>query len=416
MVTIVKHEWHQHDRQYAIELDEALLSEIYPDLDEDEIAQKLADIESGEVDYEEVINDAYENDVEIEWDFQYDDCWTDRKGGYDVTYELGDESSWVTPDTPPEPTHKCTKCKWKGQSYDADWQWEDQAGNQYDEAKHVCPMCDSELELTEHGVVEEEAKKKRMAEIDTMLEEDDDEMSDEEAAEALAELTRAVDALGAQVGALDDDSLQESYPEDTYTIRIWGRTREIGVSKIKKAQYDYWSDEDHESDLSDALNENYDYDDNETPKAARFDLPYYEYQDKISFWGFDQDDTHMTIEDSEGETIYEGDLESFFGEAHGEEDSRWECTEEQEELYPEYLGKGYWLMWTQGGKGSCIQTTIEGVFEPKKLKALNWDVQGTSVVTRLVYDGVELDDEGMDSEHDNWRGQWSQFDVYHNKK
>ena len=32
------------------------------------------------------------------------------------------------------------------------------------------------------------------------------------------------------------------------------------------------------------------------------------------------------------------------------------------------------------------------------------------------YDGEELDDQGMDSEHDNWRGQWSQFDVYHNKK
>ena len=31
-------------------------------------------------------------------------------------------------------------------------------------------------------------------------------------------------------------------------------------------------------------------------------------------------------------------------------------------------------------------------------------------------DDVELDDYGMDSEHDNWRGQWSQFDVYHNKK
>jgi hypothetical protein len=73
-------------------------------------------------------------------------------------------------------------------------------------------------------------------------------------------------------------------------------------------------------------------------------------------------------------------------------------------------------MWTQGGKGSCIQTTIEGVFEPKKLKVFNWDIQGTSVVTRLVYDGDELDDEGMDSEHDNWRGQWSQFDVYHNAK
>ena len=29
---------------------------------------------------------------------------------------------------------------------------------------------------------------------------------------------------------------------------------------------------------------------------------------------------------------------------------------------------------------------------------------------------IEIDDEGMDSEHDNWRGQWSQFDVYHNAK
>jgi hypothetical protein len=160
----------------------------------------------------------------------------------------------------------------------------------------------------------------------------------------------------------------------------------------------------------------YDYDENETPKAARFDFPYYEYQGKHSFWGFDQDDTHMTIENSEGETIYEGDIESFFSDAHGEEDSRYDCSEELEELYPEHLGKGYWLMWTQGGKGSCIQTTIEGVFEPKKLKVLNWDIQGTSVVTRLVYDGDELDDEGMDSEHDNWRGQWAQFDVYHNTK
>jgi hypothetical protein len=117
MVTIVKHEWHQHDRQYAIELDADMLSEIYPDLDEDEIAEKLQQIADGEVDYEDVINDAYDNDVEIEWEFQYDDCWTDRKGGYDVTFELGDESSWVEPDKEPEPTHKCTKCRWTGRSY-----------------------------------------------------------------------------------------------------------------------------------------------------------------------------------------------------------------------------------------------------------------------------------------------------------
>lgn len=417
MVTIVKHEWHQHDRQYAIEIDEALLSEIYPDKEEDEIKVILDGISDGTYDYEDVINDAYENDVEIEWEFQYDDCWTDRKGGYEVTYELGNEDSWHSEPEPPPHTHKCTKCKWTGQSYDAEWSWVDKDGNEIDDPRKICPYCESDTELTEAGVIAEKESAERSARWAEETEEEDEELVDEnELEEALEELKAEFEDLDAAFNVGTDDSLKESYPEDTYTIRVWGRTREIGVHKIKKQQYEHWSSEEHEDDLSDALNENYDYDENKTPKAARFDLPYYEYQDKISFWGFDQDDTHMTIENSEGETIYEGDIESFFSEAHGEEDSRYDCADELEELYPEYLGKGYWLMWTQGGKGSCIQTSIEGVFEPKKLKVLNWDIQGTSVVTRLVYDGDELDDEGMDSEHDNWRGQWSQFDVYHNIK
>lgn len=90
MVTIVKHEWHQVDEQYHMELDENLLSEIYPDLDDDELAEKLEQIQSGEIDITEVINDAYHNDVELDWDHHYSDCWTARKGGYDVTYEVGD--------------------------------------------------------------------------------------------------------------------------------------------------------------------------------------------------------------------------------------------------------------------------------------------------------------------------------------
>jgi hypothetical protein len=413
MVTIVKHEWHQHDRQYAIEIDEALLSEIYPDKEEDEIKVILDGIADGTYDYEDVLNDALDNDVEIEWEFQYDDCWTDRKGGYDVTYELGDEDSWHSEPEPPPHTHKCTNCKWTGQSYDAEWSWVAKDGTEIDDPRKVCPYCESDVELTEAGVAEEKASAERTARWAKEAAEDDEELVDE------AELEEALEELKAEFETLtteDDGSLQESYPEDTYTIRIWGRTREIGVHKIKKAQYEHWSSEEHEDDLSDALNENYDYEENKTPKAAQFDLPYYEYQGKHSFWGFDQDDTHMTIENSEGETIYDGDIESFFSDAHGEEDSRYDCAEELEELYPEHLGKGYWLMWTQGGKGSCIQTTIEGVFEPKKLKVFNWDIQGTSVVTRLVYDGAELDDEGMDSKHDNWRGQWAQFDVYHNTK
>ena len=126
----------------------------------------LKDIASGDVDIETVIDDAWENDIDIDWDFQYDDCWTDRKGGYEVTYEIGDESSWVD-NSPPEPTHKCTKCKWTGQSHDADWNFDEQ--DEDGETEKICPMCESDLALTEHGVVEEAARKKRMDEIDKMF-------------------------------------------------------------------------------------------------------------------------------------------------------------------------------------------------------------------------------------------------------
>jgi len=167
MVTLVKHEWHQVDAQFAVEIDEDTLSEIYPDLKKKEIKKLLKDIENGEVDVETIVNDAWDNDVELEWDRQYDDWWTDRKGGYEITYELGDESSWVD-NTPPPPTHKCTKCKWTGQSYDADWHWPE---DENAEAKKICPYCESDVELTPEGVAKEEESKKRLAEINAMLDE-----------------------------------------------------------------------------------------------------------------------------------------------------------------------------------------------------------------------------------------------------
>jgi len=426
MVTVVKSEWHQVEKRYGIKINADMLTEIYPDLDEDEITAKLAALESGEEDVEQVINEAWNNDVDIDWDYlNEDDWWTDRKGGYDVTYKV--EEWKVHEDYVSPVTHKCTHCKWTGSQYDAQWSWEDSDGKELDEAIKICPMCDSATELTEVGVEEaakDAANKAKWAKIED--EEDDDENvgtppSDEEMKEQLAALVTEQVAKWPfeEEVATEAADVLPNYPAGEYTIRIWGRTREIGVGKISKQQYEHWSHEDHNDDLSDAMNESYDYDENDTPKKARFDSAYYEYQDVHSFWGFDEDDTHMTITDESGEEIYEGTLDGFISEAHGDNNSRWDATEEVEELYPHYLGKGYFVVWTQGGKGSCIQTTINTdgkEFDPRKLKYTTWDIEGSSCVNRLKYDDVELDDYGMDSEHDNWRGQWSQFDVYHNKK
>jgi len=179
LVTVVKHEWHSHDRQYAVEIDEDLLVEIYPDLGPGEISHMLKNIEEGLVDIEDIIKDAYDNNVDIEWDFQYDDCWTDRKGGYEVTYELGDEDSWHTEPEEPPATHKCTKCRWEGKAWETRTAYVNEQGDvlpddvaEWHDTKDVCPMCDSDVSLTESGKIEEEARAKRMAEIDAMFNED----------------------------------------------------------------------------------------------------------------------------------------------------------------------------------------------------------------------------------------------------
>jgi hypothetical protein len=474
MVTLVKHEWHQVDSQFAFDLDCDKLSEIYPELEEEEIDAMMEQIKAGEVDVNEIISEAWDNDVEIEWERQYDDWWTDRKGGYEVTYELGNEKSWHTPPEEAPDTTKCTKCRWTGKNYETRTQHHRADGTVIedyyateevsDHTTNVCPMCDSLVELTEAGVAEEAKRKaqkekwswlkevKQQIDLDeglSAVNEQEEETAEEEAVPCfscgamhkeseLPEMSGQLFCPSCNEGWVVMDMREEeteeelvapawpfpevevlpNYPAGEYTIRIWGRTREIGVGTISKEQYEHWSDDEHEDDLSDALNESYDYDENETPENARFNHAYYEYQDVKSFWGFDEDDTHMTITNDNGEEIYEGTLEDFIYEAHGDRASRWEATEEEEELYPEHLGTGYFVMWTQGGKGSCIQTTIDTIgqeFDPRKLSYKTWDVQGSSIVHRLSYDGGELEDEGMDSGKDNWRGQWSEFSVHHNE-
>jgi hypothetical protein len=90
MVTVVKNEWHQVVSQFSFEFTEELLSEIYPDLDESEIKQMIQDLEEDEIDPENIVNDALEAGIEIEWQRDHDDWWTERKGGFDVTYEIGE--------------------------------------------------------------------------------------------------------------------------------------------------------------------------------------------------------------------------------------------------------------------------------------------------------------------------------------
>lgn len=90
MTQIIKKEWHQVSSEYSFDLTLDVLQEIYPDKDHEELEQLIQDLEHGDVEVEDIINDAIDNDVEIDWNHEDDDWWTHRKGGYEVTYELGE--------------------------------------------------------------------------------------------------------------------------------------------------------------------------------------------------------------------------------------------------------------------------------------------------------------------------------------
>ena len=89
---IIKSEWHSVEKRYAIDIDENVINEIYEDATVEEIEEIVRQLKEGELDASTVIEDAWTNDVTIDWDWlDEDDWWTDRKGGYDVTYEIDGE-------------------------------------------------------------------------------------------------------------------------------------------------------------------------------------------------------------------------------------------------------------------------------------------------------------------------------------
>jgi hypothetical protein len=90
MPVVIKSEWHQVEKRYGLEIDRDLFGEIYCDIeDEAEIDLMFLQFENGDLDIEEVIQKAWDESVDLDWDWlDEDDWWTDRKGGYEVTFEL----------------------------------------------------------------------------------------------------------------------------------------------------------------------------------------------------------------------------------------------------------------------------------------------------------------------------------------
>ena len=88
-IRVIKSEWHQVEKRYGMLITRYEVEETYNDLSEEDIEQKWQDLISGEFNADEFRYEAEDKEVYLDWEWlDEDDWWTDRKGGYEVTYEV----------------------------------------------------------------------------------------------------------------------------------------------------------------------------------------------------------------------------------------------------------------------------------------------------------------------------------------
>ena len=92
MIRIVKSEWHQIERRYGLVVTIEDIEQVYPDNTPEENQEVMDRLISEDLSADELIEDSNEASVYLDWDWlDEDDMWTDRKGGYEVTYEVEED-------------------------------------------------------------------------------------------------------------------------------------------------------------------------------------------------------------------------------------------------------------------------------------------------------------------------------------
>jgi hypothetical protein len=88
-IRVIKSEWHQVEKRYGMLITRYELDEIYPESSEEENDQLWQQLIDNDFDFDELRHDAEIQEVWLDWEWlDEDDWWTDRKGGYEVTYEV----------------------------------------------------------------------------------------------------------------------------------------------------------------------------------------------------------------------------------------------------------------------------------------------------------------------------------------
>lgn len=193
----------------------------------------------------------------------------------------------------------------------------------------------------------------------------------------------------------------------TYKVRLWGYGGEYVMGTVDRKIYDYFRE--HRLDLNEFA---WDYDYAETnniPEDMRpFEPGSWHDCDNIGHsWGVDRSAGTIQVDDENGNTVYEKQLEEISGWDEENPEPEWGGGDE---VWIDSQPKGTVVfIGTSSEKGTFFESDLElnMPFSPDKLCLTYDEIDGNEIITSVSYDGVDLENYGGDT-----NGKSSDFGFY----
>jgi hypothetical protein len=195
----------------------------------------------------------------------------------------------------------------------------------------------------------------------------------------------------------------------TYKVRLWGYGGEYVMGTVDRKIYDYFRE--RRLDVEEYA-WNYEYaDENNIPEEMRPFEPgqWHDCDDMGHSWGVDRNSGTIQVDDENGNTVYEKQLESISGMGVDEDppEPEWSGADE---VWVDSQPKGTIVfIGVSSEKGTFFEADLELTmpFNAGKL-ALNYDeIDGNEIITSVYYDDEELVNDGGDTS-----GKSSEFAFY----
>jgi hypothetical protein len=186
-----------------------------------------------------------------------------------------------------------------------------------------------------------------------------------------------------------------------YSISISGNGAEVGIKKLTKAQYDFWSDEKNEAFLKNALMEDYSDIDESAPEEIYFETSYHGLCDVLNSGGGYENSLTIEIspvdydeDDIDPDDLYsfDDDLSEFINDLSAQEKNLICNYEEFETPKSDKETAGY-LIWEAEETGTFLEGEIEvdSEFDINKLRLNFSKINKILYLKSVQYDGITIE-------------------------